>query len=194
MRKSIAVFTICLACAAAIAQDSSTKVYYKNSLMFKPFNISSLGLGMGIMFERYLDNTNNFSITIPVNYVLGVNNNNQYYYGYVVEQGFEANPGFRFYFVEPRKFNWYIGTSVMYGITQGYSYDVNLGKYSLNHSIFGSIINVGFKGTIKERFTYNVDMGNGIRLLDKYSDPNYNYGNNKERYLGSFHVGFGYNF
>jgi hypothetical protein len=54
----------------------SQTTFYKNNLGIRPFIFNKNGAGIGVNYERYLDSTNNFSIYMPVDYILAVNNNN----------------------------------------------------------------------------------------------------------------------
>lgn len=195
MKKSILVFTFLV---SILNLSSQSKYELKNNISIKPFNANNTGLGIGAHFERYLDSTNNFSIVFPLDYSFEINNNN-YNNGMLSNNGFgvDINPGFRFYFVEPKAFNWYIGCSFLAGYESinGYYYDWtgNLIYQNNVKTTFGSLINVGFKGTIKKRFTYNVELGNGIKFVDKNNNSNFNTGNNS-RYMGSISAGFGYSF
>jgi hypothetical protein len=171
---------------------------YANNLTIKPFNANSVGVGIGVQFEKYLDTSHNLSFVLPIDYSFEVSTNNYFTNDRVDNFGFDINPGFRFYFVEPRTFNWYIGCSFMLGYENSdFKYYNPNGGYDIFKSTrtsFGSLINVGFKGTIKDRITYNVEVGNGIKFIEKFSSSiNLNYYTNS-RYLGSILAGFGYNF
>ena len=173
---------------------------FKNNFSIKPFNANAIGLGLGMQYERYLDSSRNFSLVIPVDFSVELTetnwNNDQF--------GINTNPGLRLYFKEPRAFNWYIGTSIIIGTSResGIGYDWQLQKdftYIQNRFQFGTYVNVGFKGTIAKRFTYNVELGNGIRLIDKYTttmdglqQPISN--TNRSKYIASILAGIGYNF
>lgn len=194
MKKSIIVLCSLIAFINSNAQQN---LKFKNNLTIKPFNANNIGLGIGIHYERYLDSTNNFSLVFPVNYSFEVANNN-YGGGYNNNSfGIDINPGIRFYFVEPRSFNWYIGCSFLYGYENSeYAYYDPVGSIyydNYTRNTFGSLINVGFKGTIKQRFTYNVEFGNGLKFIDKSSQTTINMTNNS-RYMASILAGFGYNF
>lgn len=172
---------------------------YKNNFSLKPFNANAIGLGLGMQYERYLDSSRNFSFVLPVDFSLELTetnwNNDQF--------GINTNPGVRLYFKEPRSFNWYIGTSLILGHSNEtqWSHDpvgVPI-KISTVRLQFGTYVNVGFKGTITNRFTYNVELGNGLRLVDKFTtkvdnivQPNFSY--NRGKYIASVCAGFGYNF
>lgn len=191
MKKSIFIAII------ALVYSSSFGQYSKNNLTLKPFNANNIGLGIGFHYERYIDSSQNLSLVIPFNYSFEIANSNKYG-GNINDNSFgiDINPGIRFYFVEPRNFNWYIGSSFIFGYENVDIKDLNntvLNNYSRN--IFGSLINVGFKGTIKQKFTYNVEFGNGLKFIDKISSTsNIIYPNPNSRYMASIMAGFGYNF
>jgi len=197
MKKITLVAILVFSIFNSYSQENKTTHYYKNNLTLKPFNINSIGVGVGLQYERYLDNTNNFSFVIPFDYSFEVSNANNYGLNNSDNYGINTNPGLRFYFVEPRKFNWYLGCSFLLGYENAaYTYyDINGNQINTRatRKSFGSMINAGFKGTIKDRFTYNLEVGNGIKFIDKYDQNTYAL-YNSSRYLGSILVGFGYNF
>lgn len=191
--------TIILFFTTSILTFSQT-TFYKNNLGIRPFIFNKNGAGIGINYERYLDSTNNFSIYMPVDYILAVNNNNNnnnnvFMYQDPIEQyGFSVVPSFRIYFKEPRKFNWFLGIGLYYG--QSYTRNTN---YKLEERTIGNMINFGFKATVKNRVTISLDMGTGIALYNK-SDltylPNLNNVNSSKKVqsIGSLNFQVGYNF
>ena len=160
MLKTLLVAYILLIATALSAQDS---LRLKNNLTIKPFNASSTGLGMAVQYERYIDSKNNFSIVLPIGYSFSVTNDNSSNFN--DQFGIEVNPTLRFYFKEPRSFNWYLGTSVFYGY--GYSSAITSQNFSTYQTAIGPLVHIGFKGTIQNKITYQLDFGNGYKIHNR---------------------------
>jgi len=184
----------------SFCQDSSTH-FSKNNFTIKPFNANSIGIGMGVQYERYLDKTNNLSLVIPLNYSIELNQFSNEFNHF----GIDVNPGVRFYFVEPRAFNWYLGTSVLLGMgrVSGVVNNWNGDPIEFTSKLFDvcSYVNVGFKGTLEEKFTYNLELGMGMgtryfnKIVTEPKNIDYLYtGSNTTKLVGQVLVGLGYNF
>lgn len=196
MKKQILTITLLLS-TSFLASSQTT--FNKNNLGVRPYVINNNGVGIGLNYERYLDSTNNFSLYIPLDYILIITNNSTYntpyYYGYKEMFGFSFSPSFRIYFKEPRKFNWFVGIGGYYGYGYYSTYNVK----NENTSI-GSIVNYGFKATIKKKVSVSLDIGTGLTLYykniftDFYQQPNYTKTDSKLRPIGSLNFQVGYNF
>lgn len=194
MRITFLTATLLLIFSSINSQDLGGKKNFKNNLTIKPFNGTSTGLGMALQFEHYFDQKNNFSLVLPVGVAFSVTNENT---SNLDDQiGIDFNPTLRFYFLEPKRFNWYLGSSIFYGYGRSTPYNSN--SYSSVQTALGPMVHVGFKGTIQDRFTYQLDFGNGYKIHNKitYENPSLPSGfySKPSNYLGSFSAGFGYSF
>lgn len=198
--KKLFIYCLVFTFSSIWGQDR-TNPYLKHNIHFKPFNANSVGVGIGFNYERYLDSTNNFSLVLPIDLSFELTQTN-----WTGSQfGINTNPGIRFYFVEPRNFNWYMGTSIIVGHSSessyGYFYNtsINQDTISITRDHIGSYVNTGFKGTLKGRLTYGLEIGLGLKIFDRYSQKVNglavsNTYNPNSIVLGNINASFGYKF
>jgi hypothetical protein len=192
MKKQILSITLLL--SMSFLANSQTTLY-KNNIGLRPFVINNNGAGIGLNYERYLDSTNNFSIYVPVDIIFLSSNNVSYFrLGGEEHSGFALNPTFRIYFKDPKKFNWYMGVGFYYGESL-----VKLTNrvYHSESKTFGTLVNFGFKSTIKNRVTVCLDLGTGIAFINRKDESDfqsYYFYDNKPNIIGSLNFQVGYNF
>jgi hypothetical protein len=189
MKNLTLLVSFLLIISSLIAQEP----YLKNNFGFRPLTTNNNGLGIGLQYERYLDSTNNFSVYLPIDYLI-ITNSNYNHYGNINESGFSFSPSFRIYFKEPQKFNWFLGVGFYYGNSSHTNDDLER-----TENTFGNMINFGFKATVKNKVTFGLDLGTGIAFKNKIKTTYYQSNiwpteDNKIKAIGAINFQLGYNF
>jgi hypothetical protein len=164
------IFVIIFIANQVVASDSI--FLKKNNIGLRPLAANSQGVGMGITFERYLDSSQNFSLVIPFDYIFytSLQRNNILSNNTFSHSGFTLMPSFRIYFKSPRTFNWFIGIGPYYSYTH---FIEAYNTYESREYAVGSITNIGFKTTIKNKVSVSFDIGTGILFSDRIENIDY---------------------
>lgn len=182
--------------AMAYSAGAQQRNFPKNNLKFYPLATFAYGgVGIGLGYERLLDNEGKFGLNLPV--YMGLANSD--YMGGVdmnTNATFMFNPGVKFYPGGQRRVTYGIGASLFgsWGRESGYEYYANGSRRLINEDAIraGMLVNNSVQFNIGPKFNLGLDLGLGPGYINQINQSNgFNYSEGI-RFMANFgfHLGF----
>lgn len=173
--------------------------YGSNLLSFAPISVIDRGMGIGLTYERMLDQEQKVSFVLPLDLVFVDPNissdDSKVFYTYL-------SPGVIFYPAGLRKINYGIGTNLMLGYGSGseWVFDNQWNNQMLTEFTnfrMGMMVNNYLLMNIKHNLSLSLNFGMGLRYINSYNYTVQGFGNNNSNVvdvIGQFKFQFGYRF
>lgn len=195
MKKIILGLSILSMAYSAGAQQRN---FPKNNIKFYPLSAFAYGgVGLGVGYERLLDNDGKLGLNLPV--YMGLTNAEDNGVGNIATNTtFMFNPGIKFYPGGQRRVTYGIGASLFgsYGNRNGYEYDFNTGTrrfMNRNEVRAGMLVNNSVQFNIGQKFNLGLDLGLGPSYLNQYNNRTTGFSNSDGiDFMAAFgfHLGF----
>ncbi len=184
--------------AMTYSAGAQQKNFLKNNMKFYPLSAFAYGgVGLGIAYERIMDNEGKLGLNLPV--YLGLTNAQDNGFGDIgTNTTFMFNPGVKFYPTGQRRVTYGIGASLFgsYGNRNGYIYDSNTGTSRFmdrNEVRAGMLVNNSVQFNIGPKFNLGLDLGLGPSYLNRYNNLTTGFSNSdgiEFMAVFGFHLGF----
>lgn len=157
----------------AFGAQAQSKNFPKNNLKFYPLSVFAYGgVGVGIGYERLLDNEGKFGLHIPV--FVGLDNDYSVNSDNITRTTFMVNPGVKFYPTGQRRVTYGLGASLfgMVGNRNEYIYFPNGTRQETDQNMVraGMLINNSVQFNIGPKFNLGMDLGLGPSYLNQYNN------------------------
>jgi hypothetical protein len=197
MKKAIIGSLVMLLSLVAMGQSKKdAPPFGVNLISVTPVSILDRGIGLGLHYERLLDDEQKIAFVLPVDIVFedmssSFDVGKSLFYTYL-------SPGFIFYPVGLKNINYGIGPNILMALGTGSRWVSNTWgtQQSLDYTNFrmGVMINNYIIANIKHNFSLSINAGMGLRYINNYTYSN----NSKEKdgisVMGQFKLAFGYRF
>jgi len=161
---------------ATDTEKSTSNAFRNNILRFTPFTVFDIGVGVGISYERILDDQGKVSFILPLEYYFSTFN----FWGNYSEVNdyVYASPGLKFYPTKKgRLVSYAVGPNLYfgYGTVEDWLYNDNTGIYrssTLDNLRIGLQISNYLDFNLTPNFNLGFSLALGIRYSSKYTYQN----------------------
>lgn len=181
--------------ALAYSAGAQQRNFPKNNIKFYPLSAFAYGgVGLGVGYERLMDNEGKFGLNLPV--YIGLTNDNSGTMDVGTNTTFMFSPGIKFYPGGQRRVTYGIGASLFgsWGRSNEYLYFSNGSRMLINEDAIraGMLVNNSIQFNIGQKFNIGLDLGLGPSYVNQLSrSDGYKYSEGIQFMANfGFHLGF----
>lgn len=194
----LAIASLAITVSSQAQKNSDEKVLGNNLITATPLSILDKGFGIGLSYERIIDNEQKLAFVLPVDFIFddlvdntwSNNQSNSLFYTYV-------SPGLIFYPAGLKRVNYGVGPNLVFGYGSGNEWRMNnngIERFeNFTNVRLGLMVNNYLLINMAKHISMQLNFGMGVRYINSYTYDTFN-SKDPISLMGQFKLAFGYRF